>query len=44
MSDVDDAADDSGYSEKELLLFVLVAIALLMATSAFVLVMNSGAF
>jgi len=32
--------DDSGFSEKELLLFVLVAIALLMAVSTFVLVLR----
>jgi uncharacterized membrane protein YwzB len=32
--------DDSGFSEKELLLFVLVAVALLMAVSTFVLVLR----
>jgi len=36
-----DAADDGGFSEKELLLLVLVAIAVLMALSAFVLVVGS---
>lgn len=35
-----ESADDSGFSEKELLLFVLVAIAVLMGVSAFVLVMG----
>jgi hypothetical protein len=38
MSDFD---GDSGFSEKELLLFVLTAIALLMAVSAFVLVIGA---
>ena len=33
--------DNSGFSEKELLLFVLTAIALLMAVSAFVLVIGA---
>lgn len=33
--------DDSGFSEKELLLFVLTAIALLMAVSTFVLVLGA---
>lgn len=37
MADFD---DDSGFSEKELLLFVLVAIAVLMGLSAFVLVLG----
>jgi len=37
MSDFD---DDSGFSEKELLLFVLTAIAILMGVSTFVLVMG----
>jgi hypothetical protein len=34
-------ATDARFSEKELLLFVLVAIAVLMALSAFVLVIGS---
>lgn len=38
MSEFED--DDSGFSEKELLLFVLTAVALLMAASAFVLVIG----
>jgi len=33
-------SEDSGFSEKELLLFVLVAIALMMFVSAFVLVVG----
>jgi hypothetical protein len=37
MSDFD---DDSGFSEKELLLFVLTGIALLMGASTFVLVIS----
>jgi len=37
MSSID---DDSGFSEKELLLFVLVIIALMMFASAFVLVIG----
>jgi len=37
---MDEFDDDSGFSEKELLLFVLVAIAVLMGVSAFVLVVG----
>mgnify|MGYP000569075538 FL=1 len=37
---MNDFDDDSGFSEKELLLFVLTAIALLMGVSTFVLVMS----
>jgi hypothetical protein len=37
---MDEFDDDSGFSEKELLLFVLVAIAVLMGASAFVLVIG----
>lgn len=36
-----DTADASRFSEKELLLFVLVAIAVLMGLSAFVLVLSA---
>jgi hypothetical protein len=40
-TDTDTGADDSGFSEKELLLFVLTGIALMMMVSAFVLVLSA---
>jgi len=38
---MDEFDDDSGFSEKELLLFVLTAVAVLMGLSAFVLVIGA---